>query len=118
MINHPAQVAVQNSAVDFDGIPMLFVHVVTWADLLVPVSQFECEIRVAFQIRSRWNFIERSQGEYFAGDLENENVLPERRTLGRAGLSKAIFAKGFEVHFAIATVATISSDPMGTRQLN
>jgi hypothetical protein len=38
MIDHPAQFSPWNSAIDLDRIPMLLVHVITGAHLLVAIA--------------------------------------------------------------------------------
>src|SRR5260370_32519139 len=77
---------------------MLFVHVVTGPDLLVTVAQIEGQVGITFQIRPRWNFVERRERKHFATDLENKNIVAEWRAFGRLWFAQAIFAKFFEIH--------------------
>jgi hypothetical protein len=101
VVDHFAQLDIRNPALNFDGVPVLLVHVISRPDLLVTVAQVECQIGIAFQIRPRWNFIEWREREYFTGHLENENVFPERRALGDVRFVQAVFAEFREVHEVI-----------------
>jgi len=38
MIDHPAQFSLWNAALDLDRVPMLFVHVITGANLFVAIA--------------------------------------------------------------------------------
>ena len=45
MVDHFSQLCIGNPAIDLNRVPMLFVHVITWLDLLVSVPQLKREIK-------------------------------------------------------------------------
>jgi len=48
MVDHFAQSGFRNTAFNFDRVPMLLVHVITGADLLVTIAQIKGKIGIAF----------------------------------------------------------------------
>ncbi|HZS16495.1 MAG TPA: hypothetical protein VFA51_01045 [Candidatus Udaeobacter sp.] len=48
MINHLSHLTIWNAVFNLDRIPVFFVHVITWRDLLVSVAELEREVRIAF----------------------------------------------------------------------
>src|SRR5437016_47418 len=115
VINHFAQLRVWNSTVELDGVPMFFVHVVAGTDLLVSIAQFESQVRITFQIRRRWDFIEWREREYFTGHLKNENVFSERCALDCSELAKAVIAEGFQIHQEIRDLRMPGRSLIATR---
>jgi hypothetical protein len=85
VIDHRSHFRIRNPGAEFNRVPMLLVHMITWAHLLEAIPQFEREIGIAFQIRRCRNLIERHQRKHFAAYFENENRLAEGRSLSRAG---------------------------------
>jgi len=47
MVDHFAEFGIRNPGANLDGVPMLFVHVISRTDLLVTVTQIECNVRLA-----------------------------------------------------------------------
>jgi hypothetical protein len=84
VIDHFANLGLRNPIFDLDRVPMLFVHVITGADLFVPIAQLEREIGIAFQVRPRRNLIEGRDRKNFAADFEHERVRSERRAFSSA----------------------------------
>jgi hypothetical protein len=58
VVDHLSQFGIGNATLNLDGVPVFLVHVITGTDLLVSIAQFERQVRITFQIHSRWNFIE------------------------------------------------------------
>jgi len=48
VVDHFSQLGIWNAALNLDGVPMFFVHVITRPDLLVTITQIERQIRIAF----------------------------------------------------------------------
>ena len=115
MINHFAQLRVRNAAVELDRVPMFFVHVIAGPDLLVSIAQFESQVRITFQIRRRWDFIEWRKREYFTGHFENENVFAERCALDCSELAKAVLAEDFQIHQEIRDLRMSGRSLIATR---
>jgi hypothetical protein len=111
VVDHLSDLSIRNSSAKLDRVPMLFVHVVTRPHVLITIAQIECALWIAFQIHSRRNVVERSEGENFSTDLEDENVFAKRRALGRVRLPQAIFAKFFQVHAVAGGVEPGRSAP-------
>jgi len=51
MIDHFDELLVGEVAVHFNGVPKLFIHVITGYNLRVVLTQFYCQFRVAFYIK-------------------------------------------------------------------
>jgi hypothetical protein len=47
MIDHLSHLGIRNVALNLDGVPVFFIHVITRRDLLVTIAQLERQIRVA-----------------------------------------------------------------------
>jgi hypothetical protein len=48
MVDHFSQLGIRNAGFNLDGVPVLLIHVITGPDLLVAITQIECQIRFAF----------------------------------------------------------------------
>ena len=101
MIDHLPQLAIWDSAVDLDGVPMLFAHVISRPDLLISIAQLEGEIWITFQVRCCRHHIQRNQCKHFPSYFEDQHVFAEWRAFRRAEFGQAIFAKLFDIHFEL-----------------
>src|SRR2546427_3475226 len=73
------------------------------------------QVRITFQIRRRWDFIEWREREYFTGHLKNENVFSERCALDCSELAKAVIAEGFQIHQEIRDLRMPGRSLIATR---
>src|SRR6185437_11696252 len=81
MVDHPPKLAVLDGTVEFDGIPVPLVLVVTGTDRFVARSQLQGQIWVAFEVHAARAALKRNKGEHAASDLEHRHALTERVVL-------------------------------------
>ncbi|MNL74542.1 hypothetical protein D3C87_2001920 [compost metagenome] len=73
MVDHQIDVLLRHGTVECNGIPVLFVHVIAWADLFMLLPQIGCDYRVAFQINNRLlQVILKNKCEHFTFDLDHQ----------------------------------------------
>ena len=79
-------------AIEPEGVPVLFVHVVAGNDGVVFVAEFDGAIGIALEIHAAFVVIEGEGGEHFAEDFINEDVRAERCFFGDAGFGEHVAA--------------------------
>src|SRR6476659_6682839 len=79
MVDPFAQFVRRNPPAQLDRVPMLLVHVITGAHLLVAIAQIERALWVALQAHMSRDTIERGDGENFPAHLKDKRVRAERR---------------------------------------
>jgi len=80
-------------AIDVDGVPVAFVHVVAGLDGVVLIAEVEGAVGVALEIEARRDVGEGGEGEEFVGDFEDEDVGAERGGFGGVGECEAEVAE-------------------------
>ena len=60
-------------AVEDEGVPVFFIHVVAGKDGVVFVAEFERTFGVAFEIHAAFLVVESESGEHFSEDFINED---------------------------------------------
>src|SRR6266550_3331183 len=71
VIDHLPDLAIGNSCVELDRVPMFLVHVITRLDLLVSVAELKRQIGIAFQVRGNGKALRRRQCKHLTADFED-----------------------------------------------
>jgi hypothetical protein len=97
VVDEFADEGVREGAVEVEGVPVAFVHVVSGEDGGVFVTENEGAIGVAFEVHADGDVFGGEGGEHFVGDLVDEDFGAEGDFLGGFGMGEEVFADLFDV---------------------
>lgn len=98
MIDEVWDFVVRNGAVEGDGVPMFFVHVVAGLDGSVLVTQREGQVGIAFERDAQRRGLPGDEGVHFADNFEDEGLRSKGLFFGGAVFLQHIMAQGIEFH--------------------
>lgn len=89
-----------DAAVDDDGVPVFFVHVVAGNDGVVFFAELEGEGGIAFYIDGEGDGIHGEEEKDFAHDFEDDGDVVEGEGFFYCGFGEAVVSDVFDVHGA------------------
>lgn len=97
MIDHIAKLFAGKASIGTNGVPVLFVHVITGPNFGMTFAKLYGQFRIAFDVEMRWIGNAGEQEQFFA-HLKNQGILAEGQALRYAGFSQAIIANILNIH--------------------
>jgi len=97
MIDHVAKLFTGKAAVGADGVPVLFVHVVTGPDFGMAFAKLYGQFRIAFDVEMGRIGNAGEQEQFFA-HLKDQGILAEGQAFRYARFGQAIIANILNIH--------------------